>query len=429
MSQKGQILELLGDGHPRSVSEIEQATGISRASVNMNMNRLLKEDGSNIKRVSRGVYRFGKPDMVIVAKADVGTPLKVHNQQFRNPRKLEPHPAAMKIDISKEDRDALREDIQKNGIKHAIDINTKGEILDGINRWEMAMEFGIHPIPVIIFEYEKPEQEALHALTANLARRQLTKTQKNLLAHERVKLMMELSGVEQKRDKKGKFAELPTGKTEGDIIKEIVKQDPDLSERQLHRLKRIAEKKPAVLKQIRDGKLTISAAEKALRLPPPEKSKRKKAKSKPKEYKLEDLLAQVGGSIRHGRRGYGTNHILTELGTQREDGDYKSAKTLCERRVLGSIVSIKVAGPVAKKGDAVDCIFCVIAWSKLQGHKNRRKRIAGQVISYRFYDVDWLNRAANGILQLLGDEGENLDPEVHCILRALHEGLTAANWG
>lgn len=471
---------------------------------------------------------------------------------FRHYKKLKPHPRALGIPMSEKDRANLQEDIVVSGmVKAPLDITPKGLILDGVNRFEIAKELDMHPLAVQVFEYETEEQEALHAVTANLARRQLTKNEKVSLALQKVELLTELRGIskDRARDEEGHFVDLQDGQTEGDVIAEVVAEDPDVKERSLRKLKFIKQWRPDLAEMVTKGEMSADAAAKEaqkakdakeladkkkladkepVKEPKPPKPLGKdgkyawskklnqkghtggsthfirldtdppfafctsadkrfdpkwflgfapkakpstelarnqswskvmkaatesygsygsfctacikkvlayEAKDQPPEpVKLEDLLVQGWPGMNHGPMGRAVveavpnlSHVLVSLGPERDDGNYRSAKTLCGRKKLGSVVPIVVAGSLDKEGGLVSCPHCIIAWAKLEGFKNKRPRIDGESVGYRFYGVDPLNRAANTILQRLRD-GESLDPEVHGILNALWEGLGIAKW-
>ena len=85
--------------------------------------------------------------------------------------------------ISKEDKAKLRESIKKHGVKDAIRGYYKGSqfyLLSGLNRIEIAKELGIDLLPCEVLEL-KPKDRTTYAIDENLARRQLSRTQKQAL--------------------------------------------------------------------------------------------------------------------------------------------------------------------------------------------------------------------------------------------------------
>lgn len=92
--------------------------------------------------------------------------------------KYEFHPLANLFPLlSENELEALKEDIKKNGQRVPIAIY-QGQILDGRNRWMICEELGIKP------KFEEPEikNPFCFVLSVNLYRRQLTDSQKAMMA-------------------------------------------------------------------------------------------------------------------------------------------------------------------------------------------------------------------------------------------------------
>ena len=70
------------------------------------------------------------------------------NVNWISPKEISPHPKNLEIYEDQEDK-LFDEDIQKNGIRKPLVINSKHEILDGVRRWKRANRFGIEKVPAI----------------------------------------------------------------------------------------------------------------------------------------------------------------------------------------------------------------------------------------------------------------------------------------
>ena len=104
-----------------------------------------------------------------------------------NPSELRVSPELEEVQefmpISAEDRDRLKKDIQESGeIRDPLKIYFDNEgtplILGGMNRWEIAQELGFDFVPVEVISLSAEKRRTL-ALMDNLARRQLSRDQKN----------------------------------------------------------------------------------------------------------------------------------------------------------------------------------------------------------------------------------------------------------
>ena len=100
---------------------------------------------------------------------------------------LEPSPELVEVQalmpIDPADRERLKEDISKDGIRDAIKVYKNGNkylILGGYNRWRIAQELGIKTVPVEIYHLTEEERRDL-VIKDNLNRRHLTREQKQRL--------------------------------------------------------------------------------------------------------------------------------------------------------------------------------------------------------------------------------------------------------
>lgn len=100
---------------------------------------------------------------------------------------LEPSPELVEVQalmpIDPADRERLKEDISKDGIRDAIKVYKNGSkyyILGGYNRWRIAQELGIRTVSVEIYYLPEDERRDL-VIKDNLNRRHLTREQKQRL--------------------------------------------------------------------------------------------------------------------------------------------------------------------------------------------------------------------------------------------------------
>lgn len=100
---------------------------------------------------------------------------------------LEPSPELIEVQalmpIDPKDRDRLKDDIAKDGIRDAIKVYKSGSkyyILGGYNRWRIAQELGIETVPVEIYHLDPEERRDL-VIKDNLNRRHLSREQKQRL--------------------------------------------------------------------------------------------------------------------------------------------------------------------------------------------------------------------------------------------------------
>lgn len=206
----------------------------------------------------------------------------------RETGQLKPHEQALAMPMSGDDEKSLRTDIAEHGIKHRLDVTPAGIILDGVHRWRYAQELGLPTVPVEIFDYAHPEEEALHCLQANLKRRHLTEGQKAVLgldmlpfeeqasARRKAEAATQAAHLKQ-RDEAGAFTPTearlaPIGANLGGPPKK--KQAPKstakvakavgTSARTVERVKQIKEKSPELYEQVRSGKMAPTQAKKLI---------------------------------------------------------------------------------------------------------------------------------------------------------------------
>jgi ParB-like chromosome segregation protein Spo0J len=103
------------------------------------------------------------------------------NQTYRPTSKLRSHPrAALVPAMGEPEYAAFRAHIDKHDIRVPLEITTAGVVIDGHQRLRAAIELGITRVPVRVIEPTAGEVE--YMLAAAIQRRDLTKTQRAILA-------------------------------------------------------------------------------------------------------------------------------------------------------------------------------------------------------------------------------------------------------
>ena len=108
---------------------------------------------------------------------------------------LKPHPQQQAVygDLSDDEFDALFNDIEQNGLRHAVEITPDGIILDGHQRLEVYRQLGREEIEVTVCQGLDTYGIDERFILANLTRRQLDPVQK-------ARAIKALSEVEHARD-------------------------------------------------------------------------------------------------------------------------------------------------------------------------------------------------------------------------------------
>jgi len=92
--------------------------------------------------------------------------------------------------LSKEEYEALKESIRKEGQHLPIIVNEKGVILDGHHRFQVCKELGLQP-KIEVRKFNSKIEEKLFVIDINLQRRQLNDAQRVWLNLERYKIERE----------------------------------------------------------------------------------------------------------------------------------------------------------------------------------------------------------------------------------------------
>jgi ParB-like chromosome segregation protein Spo0J len=169
------------------------------------------------------------------------------------------HPLANVFPLMDEDAFAkLVEDIEQNGLTDPI-IMLDGKILDGRNRWLACQQLGIAHREVKFDQLKLgTDDPAAFVWSHNAMRRHLTPGQLSLAFEELATL-----GWGQKPQANGEIQDEIPPKTMGEVAKEAGVSRATLAKA------RVVKKKgtPKVAKAVKDGSLTINAAERIAQLP------------------------------------------------------------------------------------------------------------------------------------------------------------------
>src|SRR4051794_2769075 len=104
-------------------------------------------------------------------------------QTYRLTSKFRSHPqAALVPAMGEPEYAAFRDDIEVRDIQVPIEITAAGVVVDGHQRLRAAIELGLKQVPVRVIEPAEGPVE--YMLSAAIQRRDLTKTQRAILALE-----------------------------------------------------------------------------------------------------------------------------------------------------------------------------------------------------------------------------------------------------
>lgn len=191
-------------------------------------------------------------------------------------------------ELSAEDYATLKADIAERGVQVPVEYDEDGNILDGHNRVQICEELGINEWPRVIRLGMSEEQKILHARKLNMARRHLTREQRQELIREQVKATPELSdrqiAQELKVDHKTVGSQRKELESTGEIpqLKTNVGADGKERPRQVDRkpvsvfaptakmaekVHQIAQKAPEALSFVESEKISLDEAAKLARMP------------------------------------------------------------------------------------------------------------------------------------------------------------------
>jgi len=191
--------------------------------------------------------------------------------------KVNPEYEALLPKLPKEEYEALKESIRKNGLYNPITVNPDGVILDGHHRYRACQELGVKP-RVEILDLGDPLLEKRYVVEANLVRRHLTTFQKVEMALPLIEIERELARRRMLRgDPRQKFAEGKATEVVGrkiGVSHEIVRQALWLIENapreEVEKLRRGERAISNLYRETRRWKAIQELRERAKHLEPPE---------------------------------------------------------------------------------------------------------------------------------------------------------------
>ena len=178
--------------------------------------------------------------------------------------------------LSKDEYNALKFSIKKNGLEQPIVLNQDGVILDGHNRWLICDDLGIKP-EYVTKKFSDKLEETRFVIESNLIRRQLTDFARYEMALKLQPIYAKLSKENMRRGGKGVSIETPLGRTDHKVG-EIV----GLSETKLHKIKKILGRpnNGEVIEALRRGEISVDNAFKNNRVPASVQTKRPEKRDK-----------------------------------------------------------------------------------------------------------------------------------------------------
>jgi ParB-like chromosome segregation protein Spo0J len=192
----------------------------------------------------------------------------------------------------------LREDIAANGLHEAITLYQE-QILDGRHRYRACMETGTGP-HYVIYDGDQP---AAYVLSLNVKRRQLTQSQKAMLATDFLPHLREEAKHRQGshlrtagRDDLGRAlpksesSDADLGPNPGRSAQHAAEQ-VGVGHAQVVRANTVKRESPELAEQVRSGEITVTAAYEQVRKPAGERTS--SPRRKPAEL-VENVVGMVG---------------------------------------------------------------------------------------------------------------------------------------
>lgn len=182
----------------------------------------------------------------------------MNNNDF-DPLNLKYHPACEIFPtLSNEELQSLADDIKANGLLEPI-VVYKGEILDGRNRYEACEVAGVEPQFVA---WDGEGSPAAYVISKNLQRRNLTASQRAVIAYELLPLL-EAEAKERQRLSNGRGKKGGQNcSTEIGKASEHAAKIGNCSSTYIEQVKATAANAPELLDAIRNGVLTVDQAHK-----------------------------------------------------------------------------------------------------------------------------------------------------------------------
>lgn len=136
--------------------------------------------------------------------------------------KFKPHPFSKEVfeDLSDEDYTALKNDIQKNGVRIPVEALPDFTLIDGHQRLKIAKEIGLATLPCIIKNLSEAEAKQW-IITANLLRRHLNPEQR-AIAIAKLSKLYEVGRGTNPRDEHGQWTE-NANSASSDVLERVAK--------------------------------------------------------------------------------------------------------------------------------------------------------------------------------------------------------------
>jgi ParB-like nuclease family protein len=204
------------------------------------------------------------PVAPLAAKAAEGTPSR-----------LKIHPAALAFpEMSTSELQELADDIKQNGLVHPVVRNGEDLVLDGRNRLKVCEVAGVEPR----FEIYRGDNPVAFIVSVNLKRRHLNESQRALVA---ARLATLAHGAN--KTPSGKFAARPDAVTQAAAAAML-----NISQRSIRHATIVRDSgKPELIRDVEQGKVSVSAA-----------AKQAKPKPQPKPHPKAAIDPQVIEPIR-----------------------------------------------------------------------------------------------------------------------------------
>ena len=145
-------------------------------------------------------------------------------------------------DIKGSDYDALKEDIQQNGIKVELHVTKSNTILCGHQRWDVAKEIGLKNVPVKVIDIDENDEKKVkeYVIKDNLLRRHLSTEQKYILIATLSEVYESPTGADHK-SKEYQDAKVASGSEENNDVLTKTAKDTGVAERTVARARKYKE--------------------------------------------------------------------------------------------------------------------------------------------------------------------------------------------
>jgi hypothetical protein len=258
-------------------------------------------------------------------------------------------------DMSGSDYERLKQDIKKNGLLDAIRLY-EDKVLDGRHRQKACEELGIEPR---YLQY-KGDDPAAYVLSKNLARRHLTVSQRAMIGAAMEPFFAKAAKKRQtgRPPKDEKVRAVRPGVSEHRARDDAAKV-VGVSPRVVQRAKRVLKEDPEAAEKVKEGKMSVEAADKKLRVAQPTEQKEKFKTRAQRAKELNLKKAQANSKLLE------VQVLLNRLCRQIEDVD------------VVDLIDLDGIGNLALVSDLHDDLLMLAEWTdrginKVQGRLSDR---------------------------------------------------------